>query len=95
MWLLTTILLLLVGMALGLARRAWWEIGVLTVLACGALQVAQFWMAGWRDHVGLPHDEGVVEPQVIGWLLLAAYASYVLGLLYSRWRLTPAAHRDH
>jgi hypothetical protein len=95
MWLLTTFLLLLAGMALGLARRSWWQIGVLTLLVCGALQVAHLWMGDWRHHVGLPHDERLVEPQVIGWLLFAGYASYALGWLYSRWRLTPAAHRDH
>jgi hypothetical protein len=94
MWLLTTILLLMVGMVLGLARRPWWEIGALALLACGGLQLARLWMADWRDQVGLPHDESFVEPQAIGWVLLAAYASYTLGLLYSRWRMRPAAHRD-
>jgi hypothetical protein len=53
-------------------------------------------MTDWRDQVGLPHEEeGFVEPQAIGWVLLAVYASYTLGLLYSRWRMRPAAHRDH
>ena len=84
---LTTILLLLSGIALGLARRSWWMIGVLTLLAWGSLQLTDSWMSSWRNQVGLTSDHRFFEPWVIGRLLVAAYASYAVAFVYSRWRL--------
>lgn len=89
MLVLTAILLLLLGMALGLARRPWWEIGVLTLLAWGFLQATDSWMVGWRRQVGLPGDEHLLEPRAIAWLLVGIgnYVCYGMAFLYSRWRL--------
>jgi hypothetical protein len=91
MVLLTTILLMLIGATLGLARRAWWEIGALTLLACGSLQVVYLLVDDWRGELGLPHHDRLFAPMVVGWLLIGAYASYALALLYARWRLSAGA----
>jgi hypothetical protein len=90
---LTTILLLLLGIASGLARRAWWEMGVLTLLAWGSLQLVDSWMANWRIQIGLPRDEFFIEAPASAWLLIGVgvYVSYGLALLYSRWRLPPGS----
>jgi hypothetical protein len=95
MLVLTTILLLLSGIALGLARRSWWEIGALTLLTWGCLQLADTWIGSWRDQVGLPHDQRFFELRSIGWLLLSVYASYALAFLYSRWRLPAGTQSNH
>ncbi len=87
MLVLTTILMLLLGIALGLARRSWWEIGVLTLLAWGSLQATGSWMGDWRHQVGLPHAESFFEPRAITWLLVGVYSSYALAFLYASWRL--------
>jgi hypothetical protein len=89
MLVLTTILLLLLGIALGLARRPWWEIGALTLLAAVFLRATELWMGDWRRQVGLPDDEHLFEPLAVVWLLVAvsSYVCYGLALLYSRWRL--------
>jgi hypothetical protein len=94
MLVLTTILLLLSGIALGLARRSWWEIGVLTLLTWGSLQFADAWIGSWRDQVGLPHDQPFFELQSFGWLLAGVYVSYALAFLYSRWRLPTGAQSN-
>jgi hypothetical protein len=88
MLVLTTILLFLLAIALGLARRPWWEIGVLTLLAWAFLQVTDSLMGNWRRQVGLPDDEHLFGPQAIAWLLVGAgiYACYGLAFLYSRRR---------
>jgi hypothetical protein len=87
MLLLTTILLLLSGIALGLARRSWWEIGVLSLLTWGSLQLADAWIGSWRNQVGLPHDQSFFELRSFGWLLAGVYMAYASAFLYSRWRL--------
>jgi hypothetical protein len=87
MFLFATILLLLAGVALGVARRRWWEIGVLTVLASGSLRVVQLLTGGWRGDLGLPLDEPLFDPIAVGLLFLGVYVSYGLGLLFARWRL--------
>lgn len=86
MLVLTTVLLLMLGIALGLARRPWWEIGVLALLACALLSVTESWMGHWRRQVGLPDAEHLFEPQAMSWLLVAvaSYACYGLAFLYSR-----------
>jgi hypothetical protein len=94
MLLLTTILLILSGIALGLARRSWWEIGVLTLLAWGFLRVADLWIDNLRSQVGLPHYVRFSEPEVFACLVTGAYVSYVLAFLYSRWRLATRAKPD-
>jgi hypothetical protein len=94
MLLLTTVLLILSGLALGLARRSWWEIGILTLLAWGFLRVADLWIGNWRGQVGLPHDERLLEPQIFACLLVGAYVSYALAFLYSRWRLAARTKPD-
>ena len=94
MLMLTTILLVLAGLASGLARRSWWEIGALTLVACGFLQGIDFWMGDWRDQVGLPGDERRFAPLTIGWLLVGVYATYALAFLYSCWRLPMGPHSD-
>jgi hypothetical protein len=94
MLLLTTILLILSGIALGLACRSWWEIGVLTLLAWSFLRLADLWTGNWRGQVGLPHDERFFEPRTMACLLGGAYVGYVLALLYSRWRLAARSKSD-
>jgi hypothetical protein len=86
MVLLTSILLMLVGATLGLARRSWWEIGVLALLACGSLQVVYLLLGDWRDELGLPHHERLLDPMIVTWLLAGPYTSYGLAFLYARWR---------
>lgn len=93
MVMLTTILLLSLGIASGLARRAWWEMGVLTLVAWGSLQLVDSWMANWRIGIGLPRDEFFIEAPARAWLLIGVgvYVSYGLAFLYSRWRLPPGS----
>jgi hypothetical protein len=93
---LTTFLLLLLGIALGLARRPWWEIGVLTLLASLFLHATESWLGGWRHQVGLPDVEPLFERQTIVWLLVGvgSYACYGLAFLYSRRRLARGAQSD-
>ena len=92
MVLLTSILLMLIGATLGLARRSWWEIGVLTLLACGSLQVLYLLMGDWRGELGLPHNDRMFDPIAVAWLLVGPYTSYVLAFLYTRW--WPPTHSD-
>jgi hypothetical protein len=89
MLVLTAILLLLLGVVLGLARRPWWEIGFMVLLSFGVLQATEFWIGDWRRQVGLLRDEHLFEPKVIAWLLvgISAYVCYGIALLYSRRRL--------
>jgi hypothetical protein len=88
---LTTVMLLLLGVASGLARRAWWEMGMLTLLAWGLLQVVDYWIGNWRYQVGLPSNAFFVEAPAIAWLLIgiSVYVSYGLAFLYSRRQLPP------
>jgi hypothetical protein len=92
---LTTTLLILSGIALGLARRSWWEITVLFLLLGGVLHLGDAWVGGWRDQVGLSHEQRVFDLRSIGWLLLGVYASYGLAFLYSRWRLPAGRQSNH
>jgi hypothetical protein len=78
---------MLIGATLGLARRAWWEIGALALLACGSLQLVYLQVSDWRGELGLPHHDRLFDPMATGWLLVGAYTSYALALLYARWRL--------
>ena len=96
MLVLTTILLLLLGIALGLARRPWWEIGVLTLLAAVFLRATELWMGNWRHQVGLPDDEHLFEPQAVVWFMVGVgtYVCYGLAFLYSRWRLARGTQPD-
>ena len=94
MVLLTAILLMLIGATLGLARRSWWEIGLLAFLACGSLQVVYFALGDWRGELGLPVHDRLFDAIVIGWLLFGAYASYVLALLYARWHPPSGTQSD-
>jgi hypothetical protein len=89
MLVLTAILLLLLGVALGLARRPWWEMGGLILLAWAVLHATEFWIGDWRRQIGLPGVNHLVEFKVLAWLLVAvgAYACYGLAFLYSRRRL--------
>jgi hypothetical protein len=91
MLLLATMLpLLIVAMAFGFARRPWWQIGVLAVLVCGPLQVANLLTDDWRYQVGLARHEQPVDLQmpvmIVATLLLCSYLGYALGLLYARRR---------
>ena len=97
MLVLTAILLLLLGVALGLARRPWWEMGVLILLACAVLHTAEFWIGDWRRQVGFPGDNHLIEPKVLAWLLVGVgtYACYGLAFLYSRWRLGQVSRTKH
>ena len=74
----------------GIARRPWWQIGVLALVVCVPPQLAQFWAGDWRDGLGLPyHEESLnvhVVAWIVGWLLFFAYMGYALGFFYSRWR---------
>src|SRR5512145_1705597 len=96
MLVLTAILLLLLGVALGLARRPWWEIGVLALLSCGILQATESWMGDWRRQVGLHADEHLFEPQAVAWLLVGVgtYVCYGLAFLYSRRHLGRGSQPD-
>jgi hypothetical protein len=94
MVLLTMILLTLIGATLGLARRSWWQIGVLTLVACGSLQVVYLLMGDWRGELGLPHRDRLFDPMVIGWLLIGAYVSYALAFLYACWRPPTGTRSD-
>jgi hypothetical protein len=94
MLMLTTILLLLAGLASGLARRSWWEIGALTLIASGFLQGVDLWLGDWRDQVGLPGDERPFTPLTIAWLLVGVYVTYALAFVYSCWRLPTGPHSD-
>jgi hypothetical protein len=91
MVILTTVLLILLGVAFGLARRAWWEMGILTLVAWGSLQVVDVWIGNWRNQVGLPRDAFFVQASALTWLLIGVgvYVSYGLAYLYSRRRLPP------
>ena len=96
MLVLTATLLLLLGIALGLARRPWWEIGVLTLLASVLLEATESWIGNWRRQVGLPDHEHLFELQAMVWLLVGvgSYICYGLALLYSRWRLERETQSD-
>jgi hypothetical protein len=94
MLVLTTILLLLSGTMLGLARRSWWEVGVLTLLIWGSLRLVDTWIGSWRDQIGLPNDQRFLEMGSVGWLLVGAYVSYALAFLYSLWRLGAGTQSD-
>lgn len=89
MLLLTNMLLLGVAFMFGVARRPWWQIGLLAIVACAPLQFAQFWVGDWRYGVGLSYHEQTLESQIVwivGYLLCFTYVGYALGVLYSRWR---------
>jgi hypothetical protein len=90
MLVLTNILLLMAALMFGMARRPWWQIGLLALVTCGPPQLAQFWAGDWRYGVGLPYHEESLNAHVVGWivgwLLFFAYGGYALGFLYSRWR---------
>jgi len=96
MLVLTAILLQLLGVALGVARRPWWEIGALTLLAWALLQATEFWMGYWRRQAGLPDDDHIFEPQAMVWLLVSvgSYVCYGLAFLYSRRRLARGTQPD-
>jgi hypothetical protein len=94
MLVLTTILLLLSAIAMGLVRRPWWEVGGLTLLTWGFLEVADAWIGSWRDQIGLSHDQGFFWLGSIGWLLIGTYSSYALAFLYSRRQLRAGPHVD-
>jgi hypothetical protein len=86
MLVLTAILLLLLRIAFGLARRPWWEIGILAFLSCGVLQATEFWIGDWRRQVGLLANEHLFQSNAIAWLLVGfgAYVCYGMAFLYSR-----------
>jgi hypothetical protein len=90
---LSMILLVLLAAASGLARRAWWEMGLLTLLAWGSVQVVDLWIGSWRSQAGLPRDEFFIETSATAWLLIGVgvYASYAAALIYARWRMPPGA----
>jgi hypothetical protein len=92
MLLLTNVLLLIVALMFGIARRPWWQIGLLALVTCGPPQFAQFWMGDWRYGVGMPDYAHAPDPRAVVWitagLLFFAYMGYALGILYSRWRQT-------
>jgi hypothetical protein len=96
MLMLTAILLQLLGVALGMARRPWWEIGVLTLLAWALLLATEFWMGHWRRQAALPDDDYHFEPQAMVWLLvgIGSYVCYGLAFLYSRRRLVRGTQPD-
>ena len=88
MLVLTAVLLPPLGLALGLARRPWWEVGLLTLLACVALQATEAWVGDWRRQVGLPDDQRPFQSQAVAWLLIGVgtYVCYGLAYLHSRRR---------
>ena len=94
MVLLTSILLMLIGATLGLARRSWWQVGVLTLVACGSLQVVYLLLGDWRSELGLPHSDRPFDTMIVAWLLVGPYTSYVLAFLYSRWRPPTGTRSD-
>ena len=85
--LVTKLLLLVLAFLFGISRRPWWLIGLLALVICAPLQVAEFWTSGWRSQVGLPYYDQSLNLEVIAWivgsLLLFAYVGYALGFLYS------------
>ena len=96
--LVTKLLLLILAFLFGISRRPWWMIGLLALVICAPLQVAEFWTSYWRYQVGLPYQDQPLNWGAIAWivgpLLLCAYVGYALGLLYSYRRRLAAVSRE-